>query len=830
MTTLASSLPNAIDRPDALQRIFESLPYGVCVVDADFRVAHLNPAALPAFGDIAVGVVGRDFDEIMHVVWENDYADEIVRRFRRTLATGAPYIAPERAEWRADRQITEYYEWRVDRITLGEDFGLVCYFRDIGDDVRAREKLRDQEATSRRRAEALARLHTLAQRGARPELSREEFLAEVLDTALWMTGTTKGNIQLFDETNASLRIAVHCGLPPPFLDFFDELRSDEAAACTEALRALASVTIEDIETSPVFAGAAALEILRDAGVRAVQSTPLLSGTGQVLGILSTHYPVTWRPSELERGILDLLARQAADFLERRRTEHLARETTEQLHIVTDTMAALVTRCSRDFRYVWVSKPYCEWLERPVEEIAGRPIAEVIGAEAFEQLRPYFERVLAGETVQYEEQLDLAGLGRRWIAATYRPTYDASGQCDGWVAAVADIDERRRMEEEIEQARREAEDANYAKDGFLATVSHELRSPLQGILGWLTLLKEGSLDAADTARALEAVERSVRLQAQLVHDIMDVSRIAAGKVEVDRLPLDLSSIVRTTVDEFMPDAIVKRIAVEVLGRHGSLVLGDRERLHQVFSNLLGNALKFTGSGGRVTVSCEREEQNAVVTITDTGDGIDAEFLPKLFDPFTQHDSSSTRRHGGLGLGLAIVRHLVELHGGTVSASSAGHGCGSSFRVSLPEAPGFEVSKGEPDDMAEQQGARLDGVEILLVEDDRDVLEAMTFALRARGACVRPASSVREAWAAYIERAPDIVVSDLGMPDEDGYSLLRRIRIGGNVAVPAIALTGFTRFEDRERTLLAGFAAHMAKPVESERLVEAVRSILESHARS
>jgi PAS domain S-box-containing protein len=375
---------------------------------------------------------------------------------------------------------------------------------------------------------------------------------------------------------------------------------------------------------------------------------------------------------------------------------------------------------------------------------------------------------------------------------------------------------------------EAEAANRAKDEFLATVSHELRSPLQGILGWLSLLKRGRLEPGQTVRALEAVERSVRLQAQLVHDIMDISRIEAGKLELDEAPLDLAALVTSTADEFMPGAVAKSITLEVDCEPSGLVVGDRERLHQVFSNLVMNALKFTPAGRRITLSCRREAEEIVTKVIDTGHGIEPEFLPRLFDRFTQADSSSTRRYGGLGLGLAIVRHLVERHGGRVSAESAGAGRGATFCVRLPAALAHETPGAAPREAT--LAVPLDGIEILLVEDDQDALEAMTLALQATGARVRPAASAGEAWSTLARHTPDVVVSDLSMPDEDGYSLLRRIQGSrAHRGVPTIALTGFTRSEDRARVLSAGFAAHVPKPIDPDQLIRVVADVLDARRR-
>ena len=425
----------------------------------------------------------------------------------------------------------------------------------------------------------------------------------------------------------------------------------------------------------------------------------------------------------------------------------------------------------------------------------------------------------------------------WTFSRAIPVLDDRGEIVEWFGAASDVTRRREAEDAREalltaaqSARAEAERANRAKDEFLATVSHELRSPLQGILGWLTLMKRGQLAAEQTTRAIDAVERSVRLQAQLVHDIMDVSRIVAGRVELERAPVELGALLGQTADEFIPAAVAKRIQLDSNVGSCGLVFGDRERLHQVFSNLVANAVKFTPSGGRVVLSCERDGDAVVVTVRDTGEGIAPEFLPRLFDRFTQADTSITRRHGGLGLGLAIVRHLVDLHGGTVTADSEGRGKGATFRVYLP------VALTEPEEVSlpalglAAALPRLDGVEILLVEDDRDALDAMAHALRWIGATVRAATSAEDAWATFTGSEPDVVVSDLSMPDEDGFSLLRRIKDAARSrVVPAIALTGFTRPEDRARVLKAGFAAYVPKPIDPDELARVVATVVSDHRR-
>ena len=379
--------------------------------------------------------------------------------------------------------------------------------------------------------------------------------------------------------------------------------------------------------------------------------------------------------------------------------------------------------------------------------------------------------------------------------------------------------------EAERARGEAERANRAKDEFLATLSHELRSPLQSILGWVTLLKEGQLDVQQAKRAVEAVDRSVRAQAQLINDLLEVSRIVSGKLVIERQPVSLALAVETAVEQLVPQALEKGVRLEYEAAECGPVIGDRARLVQVVSNLLTNAIRFTPAGGRVEVRCFGADGHAVVTVRDTGAGIAPDFLPQLFRPFTQADASSTRRHGGLGLGLAIVRHILELHGGTVWADSAGPGHGATFTVCLPfalrDAP-QAAPVGSP--LETSAGAeRLDGARLLVVEDDPDSRDALAWALRSRGAHVRSAASVGEALAACREQPPEVILSDLAMPDEDGYALLERLR-GLGLELPAIALTGFAGAEDRERALEAGFRDHVAKPIDSNKLVRVVRRVI------
>jgi signal transduction histidine kinase len=398
--------------------------------------------------------------------------------------------------------------------------------------------------------------------------------------------------------------------------------------------------------------------------------------------------------------------------------------------------------------------------------------------------------------------------------------------------LAQIQER---DDALERARDEAEAGNRAKDEFLAVVSHELRTPLTPILSWTRLLGGGKLDGAATRRALESIERNVKSQAQLVEDLLDVSRIIAGKVRLDMQQVELGALLEGAVDSTHPAADAKGIRVQTLiDPRAGAVAGDPQRLQQVLWNLLSNAIKFTPKGGRVQVQLRRINSHLEVSVSDTGQGIKPEFLPHVFDRFRQADSSSKRVHGGLGLGLAIVRHIVELHGGRVRAESAGEGQGATFTVELPlslirtAAGSARVHPASEGALTFAPTTSLAAVRILVVDDEPDTLETLQHVLATCGAEVRAALSAEEALAILAEWTPDLLVSDIGMPGEDGYQLIRQVRAlaperGGQI--PALALTAYARVEDRLKVLGAGFQMHVAKPIEPAELVAVVGSLAE-----
>lgn len=421
----------------------------------------------------------------------------------------------------------------------------------------------------------------------------------------------------------------------------------------------------------------------------------------------------------------------------------------------------------------------------------------------------------------------------WITTRSEVLRDSDGAIVGLRGTVQDITARKQAEAEREQllqreqaAREQAEQANRIKDEFLAVLSHELRSPLNPILGWSKLLQNGNLDAAKTAKALATIERNAKLQSELIEDLLDVSRILQGKLSLNVSPIDLASTIKAAIETVRLATEAKSIVVEAnLDTKVGQVSGDATRLQQVAWNLLSNAVKFTPTGGRITVQLEQVGDEAHLTVSDTGKGINPDFLPHVFDYFRQADGSTTRKFGGLGLGLAIVRHLVELHGGTVKAASPGEGLGATFTVKLPLMPiqptiNLDRPSSEP-------SLNLNGVHVLVIDDEMDSREFVVFVLEQAGASVTTAPTAGEGFLALTQSQPDVLLSDIGMPDMDGYMLMRQVRTllpeqGGQI--PAIALTAYAGDFNQQQALQAGFQQHVSKPVEPEALVRTIRTLL------
>ncbi len=398
-------------------------------------------------------------------------------------------------------------------------------------------------------------------------------------------------------------------------------------------------------------------------------------------------------------------------------------------------------------------------------------------------------------------------------------------------------QREQLLESERSARGEVERASRLKDEFVATLSHELRTPLSAILGWALMLREGELAPEDAAKGIEVIERNARMQTQIIEDLLDMSRIVAGKLRLDVQQVNLPEVIETALATVGPAAEAKGIRLQTLiDPKVGPVRGDPNRLQQIVWNLLSNAIKFTGKDGRVQLALSRVNSHVEISVTDTGQGIRAEFLPYVFERFRQADGSTTRRHSGLGLGLSIVKQLVELHGGTVRARSGGEGQGSSFTVELPLMPVHEqeevtADRAHPRTPMQPQKfpsdpMSLEGLRVLVVDDEADAREVVRRLLVGHGASPDCAASAREAIESFKASRPDVIISDIGMPEQDGYELIRNIRVLERAlghTTPAVALTAFARSEDRTRAMLAGYQMHLSKPVEPAELIATIASV-------
>lgn len=542
----------------------------------------------------------------------------------------------------------------------------------------------------------------------------------------------------------------------------------------------------------------------------------------------------------ERTVAQL---QIRDITERKDTEQIASHLAAIVEssddaIISKTLEGIILTWNRGAERIFGYQP---------DEVIGKSVLVLIPPDRVDEEPIILQKLKRGERLDHYETVRVARDGRRInISLTISPIKDERGKIIAVSKIARDITEQKRIADEREQllareqaARAQAETANRMKDEFLATVSHELRTPLNAIIGWSHLLSAGRIDGGMAARAVEAIERNARAQAQLVEDILDVSRVISGKLHLKLGPVDLVSVINAAIDSVQPAADSKSIHFEVtLDPSVRRISGDAGRLQQVVWNLLSNAIKFTPQGGLIEVRLEHAGTQVQISVNDNGPGISPEFLPYIFDRFRQADGTSTRRHGGLGLGLAIVRHLVELHGGTVHADST-PGKGATFTLRLPAASsdehtavtGRETGSLRPfprDGLRSTSIPALEGVRILLVDDDVDNLQVITMLLNGQRAVVHSVASVAEALEALRCEIPDVLVSDLAMPEEDGYSLINKVRelekeTGRHL--PAVALTAYVRVADRAQALARGFDMFVPKPVEPSELITAIESLVE-----
>ncbi len=645
---------------------------------------------------------------------------------------------------------------------------------------------------------------------------------------------------------------------PDPIAFGDALRSN-VASVEKLLESAETVQADDLQTDARFEGieirntnqAPELRTPFGAGgaIASYLAAPIVARSGLWLGALFLAHPEAGKFGNNAEQIIQGLAGQAALSLENARLfEAAQREKAalsaleERYRLVTEQMPQLVWMTNASGAHIYFNQRWYEFTGLSPVESFGSGWATPLHPDDVDRARIRWQYSLdSGAPYEIEYRFRRRDGEYRWFLARALALRDERGQIVKWFGTCTDIDdakiaasERAQALQNEEKARLEAENANRLKDEFLAVVSHELRTPLTPILGWLELLKTDDPDADFRKQAYDVIERNTRAQAQVVNDLLDVSRIISGKLKLELTSIDLSDVVRAAIETVEPTARVKGVALlaDLPARFANNV-GDADRLQQVTWNLISNAVKFTPRGGQVIVKLSRLDAEYILEITDSGAGIAAEFLPHVFERFRQADASSTRATGGLGLGLSIVRHLVEQHGGHVSVNSPGLKQGSTFRVHLPIAPVLAADVAEKlsepaDGEATAPDARqsLQGVKILVVDDEADAREMLQVVLTRYGAQIETASNAQKALEIFEQFRPDILLSDIGMPGADGYSLIQSVRAlpaerGGDT--PAVALTAYARNEDRARALEAGFQNHLAKPIVPSKLVEALREL-------
>jgi PAS domain S-box-containing protein len=603
------------------------------------------------------------------------------------------------------------------------------------------------------------------------------------------------------------------------------------ALTPEALRCLTGALAEQPAWSDI-----PIVVLTSGGGGTPANAAALSALGEAGNVTLIERPV--RVMTLLSAVRSALRarRHQYDVRERLEAERRAKEalaqSEQQLRTLADAIPPLAWMAHADGHIFWYNRRWYEYTGATPAEMEGWGWQSVHDPEMLPRvLERWRDSLNTGEPFEMEFPLKGADGSFRSFLTRVIPLKDEQGRVLRWFGTNTDVEELRR-------ALREAEEANRLKDEFLATLSHELRTPLTAILGWARMLSGGQLDGASTARALTTIERNAQAQSQLIEDILDVSRVITGKLRLEVQPVNLAAVIESAINAVLPAADAKGIRLQrVLDTGASMVSGDPARLQQVIWNLLSNAIKFTPRGGRVQVKLERVNSHVEITVTDDGQGISPDILPYIFERFRQADSSTTRAHGGLGLGLAIVRHLVEMHGGTVRAESRGEDQGATFTIKLPLVVmrSFDMRRASDAERVHPTASadvpfdcpsELEGLRLLVVDDEADTRTLLKAVLERCGASVVAVASAGEALAALKETRPDVLISDLGMPEEDGYTLIKKVRAlspedGGRT--PSAALTAYARVEDRMKVLRAGFQIHIPKPVEPAELITVVANL-------
>jgi PAS domain S-box-containing protein len=751
--------------------LIQNNPFGICVVDADLTLVQVSLGARKVFEKVDP-LLGRDYAEVLRTVWAEPFASEAIARFRHTLNTGEPYSSPATVEQRRDRADVEAYDWRIERITLPDGrHGVVSYFYDLSERQRWEARL----AETKRR----------------------------VDAAL-----IAGEVGTFDWDIAGARVRGDANFERMFGLELDE---DRAAPLANYVHVMHPDDQERVR--------ARIALTVDTGVDYEVEYRVISG-GRTRWLL-----VRARPERDASGRVVRAAGVCLDVTEQKRAEAALRENEQRLRQMGEAMPQIVWVSGPDGGVQYFNRRWYEFSGVAEGSSNGDAWAAVLHPE--DQARTWAiwrQSVETGEPYEIEYRLRRSDGIYQWFLGRALPVKDAGGRVVTWFGTCTDVHGARIAREELQAAKETAEAASRAKDDLLAAVSHELRTPLNPILAITTGLEHRTDLPGDLRDDLATIRRNVEQEARIIDDLLNLTRLQRNKIELRQEEADLDALARNVVAQFVAQAKRQGVTLEL-----SLHAGPRHawvdtgRMQQVLSNLLDNALKFTSSGGRVIVSTQPLPDGGMqLEVADTGVGIDAAVLPKLFSPFEQGGPLVARRYGGLGLGLAIIKGIVELHGGRITAHSAGSNRGASFRVSLPPRPPGSTPETlvarRPEPSAASETCR----RILLVDDHRDTLKIMSRLLKSLGYTVTTASSVGEAMEQAGRQTFDLLVSDIGLPDGSGLDIMRALRERG--AIRGIAMSGFGQDEDIRRSRSAGFDAHLVKPVNLNLLNQTIQQLV------
>jgi PAS domain S-box-containing protein len=772
---------------------------------------------------------GRPMEELLGDGWARDVHPDDLDRCMEIYSTHFDARRPFSMEYRLKRHDGEY-RWVVDNgrpyfASGGAFVGYIGGCVDLTDRKRAEQTLREVQA----QLESELKDTKLLQRMSAEIVHQENphgLYEQILETAVAIMRSDFASMQmLYPERGqkGELRLLAFRGFNPEAAKFWEWVRADSSCTCGVALHTGARCVAADVETCEFMAGTADRETYLATGIRAVQSTPLVSRTGKLLGMISTHWRQPHQPPERDLRLLDVLARQAADLIERVRAEQALRESEERFRMLADNMSQLAWTCDTLGNCTWYNKRWLDYTGLAFEDMKGWDWSKVQHPDHLDRV---VERVKQSSATGefWEDTFPLRGKDGeyRWFLSQAVPIRDENGQIRCWFGTNTDVTERIRMEEALKEADRR-------KDEFLAVLAHELRNPLAPIRNSLHILRLTGQNDPASERVGEMMERQVNHMVRLVDDLLEVSRITRGKIELRRELVGVAAIVRGAVETSRPAIVAAGHQLALSIPPEPLALdADPVRLTQVVANLLNNAAKYTEPGGQIWLTVRNEGDEVAISVRDTGLGIPPEMLARVFDLFTQVDRHTERAQGGLGIGLTLVKSLVELHGGRVDALSEGAGRGSEFVVHLPLAS--TITSADQPALDAGPSTTLPPRRVLVVDDNQDAADSVGMLLSLLGLDVHVVYNGPAALEAAASFKPAVVLMDIGMPGMDGYEVARRIRLQPETEdVILIALTGWGQEEDRQRSLSAGFDHHLIKPTNVSAL-ETLFVSLDAHAGS